>query len=96
MFARVTTYEIPLDRLDEGVEVARDRVAEQAALMPGYKSGYWMIDRATGRGISFTVWETEDELRASEERAAELRSVAASAVGLGVTGIEVYEVIASN
>jgi heme-degrading monooxygenase HmoA len=95
VFARVTTYEIPLDRLDEGMEAAR-RVAGEAALIPGYKSGYWTLDRSTGRGVSLTVWETEEELRASEERARELRAVAATAAGLNIASIEIYEVVASN
>ncbi len=32
----------------------------------GFRGGYLLTDRATGKGISISLWETEADMKASE------------------------------
>jgi heme-degrading monooxygenase HmoA len=45
---------------------------------PGFLGALLMIDRATGKSLGLTFWETKDALQASEEAANNLRSQGAS------------------
>jgi len=46
----------------------------------GGKGGIWLVDRETSEAIAITLWEDEQALRASEERANQLRAAVAEEV----------------
>ena len=59
--------------------------AEQALReMSGFECAYLLVDRESGKALTITLWESEDALRESEERANQLRSQVAE--DLGATG----------
>ena len=91
MFARVSTYQFPADQADQGVE-AFNRAVEPLRQMSGVKSAYFLLDRASGKALSITLWESEEALTASEQAADRLRSDAAGSAGGTVQGVERYEV----
>ena len=52
-----------------------------------------LVDRQTGSAIAITLWQDEQALRASEERANALRAQAAEQMGAsGEPTVERYEV----
>jgi hypothetical protein len=51
-----------------------------------------MIDRGSGRCIITTAWETEEAMRASAERAAQLRDRAAEELGGNVEKVQEWEI----
>jgi heme-degrading monooxygenase HmoA len=74
----VSTYHSPAEQLtDEAVEAMRASLVPQISGIPGNRGVIMLVDRATGRSISITLWESEEALRASEERATQLRADAA-------------------
>lgn len=90
MHARVSTYEFPPDRADEVIRgFDEDRSLEA---IPGIVEAYMLIDRAAGRAMSVTLWETEAALQASEEEAHLIRARATGPAGGSVGRIERYEV----
>jgi heme-degrading monooxygenase HmoA len=58
----------------------------------GFFRAYFMVDRESGRGMSITVWETEEALNASAARADELRSRGAETGGATIESVENYEI----
>jgi heme-degrading monooxygenase HmoA len=90
MFARVSSYEFPPERADEVVR----GFDEDATLptIPGVVEAYLLIDRAAGRALTMTVWETEEAMRSSEEAANRIRGQASGSADGRVRRVDRYEV----
>ena len=91
MFARVSTYEGPPDRMQEGISHARERILPAVRNIAGFSGVLFLADRETGKALSITLWESEQAMRDSEE-ASRLRSESAEAGGETIAGVERYEV----
>ena len=92
MFARVSTFQGPPDQTAEGIRVAREQILPAAKLMDGFKGIYLLYDRESGKSLSMTLWETEADMRASEEAASRVRAQSAEASGDEVINVERYEI----
>ncbi len=92
MFARVSTFQGPPDQTAEGIRVAREQILPVARLQDGFKGIYLLFDHESGRSLSITLWETEEDMRASEEAALRARTESAEATGDVIVGVERYEV----
>ena len=88
MFARVSTYRGDGDRLLQGFA----DVTGPLEAIDGFSRAYFMVDRANGKGMSITVWESEEALNASAAKADELRSRGAEAGGATIESVEHYEI----
>ena len=91
MHARVSTYE---GQADEMVK-AFDSVTGPLEELDGFSKAYFLVDRAGGRGMSITLWESEDALMASVERANEMREKASGQAGASVGSVDHFEVALS-
>jgi heme-degrading monooxygenase HmoA len=99
MFARVTRFEAAQAGLNRAIRQFRDELGPHAAQLPGCQGTYLLVDRASGRGMSLTLWTDESTLRAGEEAAAKLRSDATSKqreAGLTLWAVERYEVVVAE
>lgn len=92
VFARVSTFQGPPDQTAEGIRVAREQILPVARLHDGFEGIYILFDRETGKSITITLWESEEDMRASEEAANRARSESAESAGETVVGVERYEV----
>ena len=92
-FARVTFGESDPARFEEGVANLNQTVIPQARELPGFQSGYWLADRATGKLLAVVVYDSEEHVRQTDEAAAQLRQQVGSVAGVNFTGVETYEVI---
>lgn len=92
MFARVSTFQGSPDQTAEGIRVTREQILPAAKLMDGFKGIYLLYDRESGKSLSVTLWETEVDMRASEEAANRVRVQSAEASGEKVINVERYEV----
>ncbi len=66
MFARVTTVQMRPEKLDEAIQLYHDSVVPAAQAQKGFRSTYLLTDRATGRGMTVTYFETAEDIAASE------------------------------
>jgi len=94
MHARVTKFEGSPDKIEAGIKLINEVIITGAKKIPGFKGGYWLLDRTSGKGFSVTLFDGEAALKASEDSAAQIRTQATQAVGAKITGIERYEVVA--
>lgn len=92
MFARVSTFQGPVDQTAQGIRVAREQILPAARLQDGFKGIYILFDRSTGESVALTLWYTEDDMRASEEAALRARTESATASGEVIIGVRRYEV----
>jgi heme-degrading monooxygenase HmoA len=88
MFARVSTYRGDGDRLLEGFA----DVTEPLQAMDGFSRAYFLVDRENRKGLSITVWDSEEAMNASAAKADELRSKGAAAGGAEIESVEHYEI----
>jgi hypothetical protein len=66
MHARIITVQIQHDRLDETSRLYQEQLLPAAQQQAGFKGGWLLLDRHTGRGLAILLWETETDLRAGE------------------------------
>ena len=93
MYARVSTIQGPTEQLDEGLDRMKREVVP-AVKQLGAQGIISLADRTSGKSLTITLWDTEEDLRESEERANQLRKQAAE--GIGSTAepqVERYEVV---
>ena len=96
MHARLSYLEGSTDSLDAGVKSFREQVVP-AVRDNGGKAAYLLVDRATGRAIGVTLWESEEAMRASEEAANALRAQAAKEMhARAAPKVERYEIVVSE
>lgn len=67
MFARLTTAQIPIDRIDRFIKIYEESVVPAAKSQKGYKGIYLLVDRKTGKGVAIGLWESEEDAIANEE-----------------------------
>ena len=67
MHARVVIMEmLPID-VAEAVRTYRDRVVPAGREQDGFGGAWMLTDPQTGEGLSISLWESTEDMRASEE-----------------------------
>ena len=61
MYARITTTQFSPYRLEEAIHIARERTVPAAQQQPGFKGYLMLVDRSTGKGLTITLWEGEED-----------------------------------
>jgi heme-degrading monooxygenase HmoA len=89
MYARITISE-SVDDVERAVALIRESVGPRATALPGSRGITASQDLSTGAIFVLTLWETEDDMRASEAAADQIRSDTMNALGSTAT-VERYE-----
>jgi heme-degrading monooxygenase HmoA len=66
MFARTTVMQGRPDTMNEAARIFTDSVLPAAQQQKGFKGALFLPDPASGKGLSVTLWETEEDLKAGE------------------------------
>jgi len=88
MFARVSTHRGGGDRRLEGFA----NVSQPLEAIDGFSHAYFMVDRESGKGMSITIWTSEEALLASVAKADELRRQRAEASEAEIESVQHYEI----
>ena len=80
-----------IDR-DEGLAGLREHVVPAIARLPGFRSGTWLAGNEKGKGLSLTVWETQE---AAQEMANRFGPGSGPQAGAMIERCEVREVAAT-
>ena len=93
MWARVSSYE-PTggDEPEEAIRSFERAMAdslERIQEMAGVRDAFLLVDHASGKALTITLWENEEALLASEDAADQVRRQAA---GESIRSVERYEV----
>jgi hypothetical protein len=95
MFARVESAELKPEDVESFVSMVRDQVIPRVQGLPGFKGGYWLVDRSNGTGLGITLFESKEALDSSEEQANRIRGEVSKQAGLNIPSFRRYEVVAS-
>ncbi len=93
MYARVTTFQTPPDRLEDGVRTFQEQTVPMLRGQPGFRNVYLLANRQQGTVLVIGLWESEDAMRRSEQLVEQGRTQAAQQVGAGTPTVERYEVL---
>jgi hypothetical protein len=91
VYARATTLRVSPERVLEGI------VHYQAGIpsfreSAGNRGAFLLVDRSSGKGIGITLWESEEAMRASRQRADESGQQPAQESRGEIASVDEYEV----
>jgi heme-degrading monooxygenase HmoA len=93
VFARVSTIQGKPERVEEGIHNFNELMLPAAKKITGFKGGYLLVDRKSGKMVGITMWETEQALQASSAAADRLRAQGAQHAGASKPPlVEMFEV----
>ena len=93
MHARVSTVSGSPESVDQGIAAFKDNIVPELKSIGGNRGAILLVDRKTGSATAITLWDDEESMRASEERANQMRREASQELGGGGdAGVERYEV----
>jgi heme-degrading monooxygenase HmoA len=87
------TVDMSPEDFEQGIKIMEAQALPAIRLLPGYRGGLILGDEEAGKAVYLTFWESEEDMRASEEDAGVLRDDSAEALGVDDIPIERYEVI---
>jgi heme-degrading monooxygenase HmoA len=96
MHVRVTTLEVPPDRMDDATRHVQERLLPQLRQMEGFKGFVALGSSQSGKVQGVAFWESEEALRATDEAVVPVREGAAEASGGTVVSVEEYEVFVNE
>jgi hypothetical protein len=82
MYARVTTTQFSPYRLDESIQIAKEQVVPAAQQQSGFKGYLMLVDRSTGKGITITLWEGEEDRQVTGQNSSYYRDAIGKIVPL--------------
>ena len=92
MFARVSELTVRPERLEEGFREIEEHVIPALRMQAGYCGGLLLANRERGKMLAVILWESEQEMHATDEASHWFRVFGAEAVEGRVTDVETYEV----
>ena len=92
MYARHVTVHGSPDRVDQAVQSVKEHVLPVLQGCTGFKGQLLLIDRGKGEAIGISLWDTEENMKASEEKVAATRQQTADKVeASGAPEVALYE-----
>ena len=92
MFAQVSHYTVHPERLQQGQREVEEHVIPALRMQPGFSGGLLLANEQKGKVLAVTLWESEEEMHATDEASHWFRVFGAAAVEGTVTDVETYEV----
>jgi quinol monooxygenase YgiN len=91
MFARITWYKVPPDKMEAGIK-AFDQWLPAVQAFDGYAGAALLVDRAAGEAVTVAYYQDRAALKTSAEKAGMIRQQATDQAGSSVVGVEEYEI----
>ncbi len=66
MYARLTVMQGQPGVAEQAAKIFAESVIPAAKSQRGFKAAYFLTDPNSGKGVSLTLWETEEDLKAGE------------------------------
>jgi heme-degrading monooxygenase HmoA len=86
MHARVTTVQVPPDRIDDATRHVREQVLPRLSQMEGFEGMVALASSQSGKLQGVAFWESEEALNATDQAVVPIREGVAEATGGTVAG----------
>jgi hypothetical protein len=93
MFARVTTLSGPAQSLDLLRTTVDQQILPAVRGISGFRGLLSLADPTSGKGVTISLWESEEAMKLAEETANRLRASTAAATGANIVSVDRYEVV---
>ncbi len=67
MYARLTKFQIDIEKIDEASNLFNKSVVPAFNAQKGYKGIFFMANQENGECLCLSLWDTEDDLVANEK-----------------------------
>lgn len=91
MYARCTTMQGAPETVDEAIRYTQEKIVPIGREIPGFQGLLAFVDRDSGKGMTITLWDSEEARAESAARANQVRSEASQALGGEILAVEDYE-----
>ena len=95
MHARATTIRVGQDVAEGAIDQYRNALTAFRGI-EGNRGAFLLVDRASGKGVGVTLWESEQAMADSRAQADELRRRAAEEARGEIESVDEYEVVVWN
>jgi heme-degrading monooxygenase HmoA len=95
VFARVSTFRVPPNQVEEAIHYIREQVLPGAQQMEGFEGPYLLFDRDSGKGLMVGLWESEEAMHDSEALVAAQHTENTQTIGARGVSVGKYEVVLS-
>jgi heme-degrading monooxygenase HmoA len=93
MFAQVNSVQTTTEKLAGLVTWAEEQLPAFHETS-GFRGLYLLADRQSGKVVTISLWDSEDDLRQNNKaRGAQVRREASSELGIAPTPVDIYEVV---
>ena len=75
MFARLVSAQGKSNKLNEMIKIWKEKDIPLMKPVKGYRGAYLLTDRKTGKAISMTLWDSEEDAIADEQSALHQKQV---------------------
>ena len=88
---RATWIKMPRDQVDRAVDFYRTSVLPALEDLDGFCSASFLVNRATGRGVSSATFDSRNAMDRNQENARELRNARTRELGADITDVGEFE-----
>ena len=92
MFARVTRFNIRPESLQQGSHRIEEHLIPALRMQAGYSGGLLLANPQKGKVLAVSLWQSEQEMHATDEASHWFRVFGAEAFDGKVKDVETYEV----
>jgi heme-degrading monooxygenase HmoA len=92
MFARVSHFDVRSERIQKGCRLIVEHVLPALEMQKGYSGALLLANSQQGKMLAVSLWESEQEMHATDEASHWFRLFGAEAAEGNVTDVETYEV----
>jgi heme-degrading monooxygenase HmoA len=92
MFARVSNFDVRSERIQQGYRAVVEHVVPALEMQNGYSGGLLLANPQQGKELTVSLWESEQEMHATDEASRWFRLFGAEATEGTVKDVETYEV----
>ncbi|MBV9100858.1 MAG: hypothetical protein JOZ46_09495 [Candidatus Dormibacteraeota bacterium] len=94
-FARLSTFDVAAGRAEDAIAFFKRTDLPEAAEAAGFRRGFWLLDRETGKGAELVIFKDKAALDAAEAEEEDARSRASEA-GVTMSAEQFFEVVAEG
>ena len=88
---RATWIKMPRDQVDQAIEFYRTSVLPSLEDLEGFCSASFLVNRATGRGVSSATFDSREAMERNQENAKELRNARTRELGADILDVGEFE-----
>jgi heme-degrading monooxygenase HmoA len=92
MFARVSHFDVRSERIQQGYQAIVEHVLPALEMQKGYTGALLLANSQQGKMVTVSLWESEQEMHATDEASRWFRLFGAKATEGTVKDVETYEV----